>query len=160
MCGKDIRTTQPPALSWVAVTVALPLVVGIAIYLVWRPPDIVAFDWLVALGLSEALHAARDMIGPAPTSVPRMVLFSLPTGLWVFAFASALWLVWSGNGRRERFAWLAVPVVVALGAEIGQLVGFVPGHFDLTDLIVIIVSLAVATALWWPRDGGEEVTAS
>jgi hypothetical protein len=137
-------------------TIVVPLVVGTGGYLLLRPCDIVAFDWFDQIGLGSALQAARDVIGPPPESLPRPALYSLPNALWSFAFVSAVAIVWRGTTSLRRAVWLAVPVVISIGAEVGQALGAVPGDFDWMDLLLIVVALSAALALWRARDEREE----
>lgn len=128
---------------------------GTVIYLLWRPVDIVAFDWADYLGLSGAIIAVRDAIGPPPVSLPHWVLYSTPNALWTFAFVAAVGLVWRGSRSRERAIWLSVPVLIAIGSEVGQAAGLVPGTYTWADLIGTVAAVG-AGLLVAQQLGGRE----
>jgi hypothetical protein len=103
--------------------VVLPIVFGSAIYLVFRDSNILIFRLFDALGISLPNRITTG-------SIANPILCSLPDGMWVFAFASWMRLIW---GR--HWFWCNLPVSLALGSEIGQLFQIVPGTFDLLDVL-------------------------
>jgi hypothetical protein len=107
--------------------VVFPVAFGSAIYLMFRDSNILAFRLFDVLGVS--LPNRFD-----PGRVVNPVLCSLPDGLWVFAFASWMRLIWSRHGF-----WCNLPACIALGSEIGQLFQVVPCTFDV--LYVMFYSL-------------------
>ncbi len=112
--------------------VVLPIVSGSAIYLVFRDSNILVFRLFDALGiyLPERLD---------PGSLANPIFCSLPDGLWVFAFASWMRLIW---GR--HWFWCNLPVSLALGSEIGQLFHIVPGTFDVLDIFFYSIGHALS----------------
>lgn len=103
--------------------VVLPIAIGSAIYVGFRDSNILVFRLFDALGiyLPERLD---------PGSLANPIFCSLPDGLWVFAFASWMRLIW---GR--HWFWCNLPLSLALGSEIGQLFHIVPGTFDVLDIL-------------------------
>ena len=122
--------------------VSLPLALGTLLYGA-RPSRPVAFD--AAPTVARALHAA---LHPLARHLPRVVLASLPDAAWAFALASGLALVWRGAPSRARVAWLAAGGVFALGWELAQLPRWIPGTFDVLDLIASALGYAGAIALF------------
>ena len=49
------------------VHVVLPLVIGIAIYLLWRSTSLIVFEWLRLFGLLSPVLFSRDLAAPART---------------------------------------------------------------------------------------------
>ena len=105
------------------VLVVFPVAFGSAIYLMFRDPNIQAFRLLNVLGASPPNRFD-------PGRVANPVLCSLPDGLWVFAFASWMRLIWS-----QHWFWCNLPACIALGSEVGQLYQIIPGTFDLLDVL-------------------------
>jgi hypothetical protein len=103
--------------------VVSPLAFGSAIYLMFRDSNILAFRLFDVLGIS--LPNRFD-----PGRLANPVACSLPDGLWVFAFASWMRLIWS-----QHWFWCNLPCCIALGSEIGQLFQVVPGTFDVLDVL-------------------------
>jgi hypothetical protein len=103
--------------------VVLPIVLGAATYLVFRDSNILIFRLFDALGTPLPNRIATG-------SIANPIFCSLPDGLWVFAFASWMRLIW---GR--HWFWCNLPICLALGSEIGQFFKIVPGTFDLLDVL-------------------------
>ncbi len=126
----------------VALHVVLPLALGTLVYAAYRDRDIHVVSWLAQTG---AVDAARGTVGRAP--LPRLVIGALPDLAWGWAFGAALVLVWRGKALREGMPWLALGALVALGSEIGQAFGVVPGTFDPIDLVAIAAGYAAGAAV-------------
>jgi hypothetical protein len=125
----------------------LPVVLGAAIYVLFRSPRLRVFDWLHALGLGEAVPAARAWARPAAEHLPGWLLYSAPDGLWVYGLTGCLALAWRGAPGRARRLWLCVGVVLGVGGELGQLVGLVPGVFDPADVLLCALAWGAAIHL-------------
>lgn len=118
--------------------VALPLFVGGSTYVLYRPRSLLMFEWFDAMGLGAAIDAARELA--RGLLVPDVILFSLPNALWLYAFVYLIRRLWpSGLGA----LWVVAPVLLGVGAELGQLVGVVPGTFDILDFSTSVVAVAL-----------------
>jgi hypothetical protein len=100
----------------------LPVVAGAAIYVLFRAPHLRVFGWLRAMGLGDAVPAARAWAGPAAEHLPQ----------------------WRGPARR---AWLCAGIALGAGGELGQLAGLVPGVWDPADLLLCGLAWAAAIHL-------------
>jgi hypothetical protein len=119
--------------------VFVPLFLGGAVYVLFRPRSLLMFDWFDAVGLGAAIDGARALA--SGLAVPDVILFSLPNALWLYAFAFVIRRLWpSGIGA----LWVVAPVLLGVGAELGQLVGLVPGTFDILDFSTSVVAVALA----------------
>ena len=128
----------------VALRVVLPLALGAALYLLLRDDDIALFRWVEALGGGSLLGGVRGVTRGLAGFVPRAFLGSFPDGAWAFAFGAAMALVWRAErGTAAARGWLAVGFVVAVGIELGQGLGVVPGTFDPLDLAAIAIGYAL-----------------
>lgn len=124
--------------------VFLPLLVGGMLYLCWRPQDILLFEWVAVLGMSDIVLSLRHIAGPTPDWAPASFIGSAPAALWQYSLSAALLLVWRRRLTRESVGWIALGLVVAWLAEIGQSIGCVPGAFDLGDLIFPLLAAGLA----------------
>lgn len=122
--------------------VVAPVVLGALIYLLWRSPRLLVFDWASTVGAQPAVQAARHTV--AGFAIPAVVLFSLPDALWTYALTYAVGAVWSAPRSAGRRVWLALCALAALGPEIGQALTAVPGTFDPVDLILCAGAFALA----------------
>jgi hypothetical protein len=130
------------------VTVALPLLAGGLIYLLWRTPDGWIFRAFEQLGLSGAVAAIQQWAGAVKPRLPWWFLYSLPDGLWVFAGTSWMALIWSGSRHRRAAAlWIALCPALAVGGEVAQLHPAVSGTFALLDLLFYALGALLAVAL-------------
>jgi hypothetical protein len=109
--------------------VVAPLALGSTIYVLARPKGLIVFDWLDVVGLTPMVDSLRA----ATPELPEWVLYSLPTGLWSYAFSASVSLIWRAQ-RIERRLWLAVVSATCLASEIGQAIKVVPGTFSMQDL--------------------------
>lgn len=132
-----MRTSARPMvpLTRFIIHVVLPTVIGSFIYIGWRSTDLLAFRWLELLGLSSIVFRPE-------LSLPDWVLFSLPDGCWAYATTSWMLLIWK---RLTYWAWL-VPVL-AIGSELGQMFGVVPGTYQTLDVIFYAGAFFLAGAL-------------
>lgn len=118
--------------------VALPLLLGGALYLGARADGIALFHWVDALGLGRTLDAIRLVTRPLALALPRVILGSAPDAAWAYAFGAAIALVWMNEARsRGARAWLAVGMIVTVSLELAQLGHFIPGVFDPIDLLAM-----------------------
>ncbi len=127
--------------------VVLPIAVGACIYVWWRSTDLLVFRWIELVG-------ASDLVVRPEVALPSWVLYSLPDGCWVYSYTSLMLLIW-----RRMVPWVYSGGILALGAELGQLVGIVPGTYDNLDMAFyvgafILAGVVHAQALVVNRRGG------
>lgn len=118
----------------------LPLIIGGFIYLGFRSTSLLMFKYFKFLGMQQAIEKLRVFVNPLSDGLPEWVIFSLPDGLWTFAFVAYILQV---NGGRPS-NWLALPVIFSIGVELAQMTQYVPGTFDYIDLIISILALALS----------------
>lgn len=109
--------------------------------MLYAPETLLVFHWIEYLGLGEIVRDLRQhAVGTAPP-----LHQSIPDGLWVYASTLLFAIPWLGSTfDHEVVAWLSLPTVLALGAEMGQAVGFVPGTFDPKDVVTYLVGSFLA----------------
>jgi hypothetical protein len=115
--------------------VILPLVAGILIYVLWRSPSLLVFDWLEMIGLQPAAVLVRELAAPFEPSIPPWVLFNLPDGLWTYSMASAVLLTWQNRSGRGWIGWYAAAATLPIAGEIAQMFGLLPGTYEAMDLL-------------------------
>lgn len=112
----------------------IAVAVGGLLYLGARPSSLLMFGWAEALGLGGLVEVWRTVAGPFIAAAPDWVCFSLPFALWTYGFTVAL--------RHSR--WVGVAPSLAVGSELGQVVGPVPGTFDIVDLLLLVAAVGLA----------------
>lgn len=115
--------------------VVLPLVVGGLIYILLRTDTLLMFQWADALSLTIPISRGRAAAAPLLPWVPGFVLFSIPDGVWVFSATAFFARLWHDGPLWARMLWIGMAPAMAIGGELGQLVGLVPGTFDVLDLL-------------------------
>jgi hypothetical protein len=116
--------------------VLVPITLGASIYVGWRSTDLLVFRWIEWFG-------AGSLILRPDFALPSWVLYSLPDGCWVYACTSWMLLIW---GRLVPWVWTGV--VLAVGAELGQLVGLVPGTYDHLDMVFYVGAFLAAGVVY------------
>lgn len=135
------HSTSGPAILWkpVWLHVVLPTAIGTGVYLLFRTPTLLVFDWLDAVGLCEPVMSMRRYL--SDVQPPDWLLYSLPDGIWVYAATAWLAIIWR---RSPCWPWLSVPVVLAVGTEAGQAIGLVPGTHQHLDVVFYVGGFLLA----------------
>lgn len=131
---------------WEAATlhVALPVIVGAAIYLLFRTRTLLAYQWVTAAGAGAWLEVARDHAMPFRAVLSGPILYTVPDAMWVYGLTACMRLIWSRNASGARWVWVSLGVVLGAGGELGQALGIVPGTFDPADLIACFAAAILA----------------
>ncbi|MGB0591135.1 MAG: hypothetical protein ACPGU1_15775, partial [Myxococcota bacterium] len=129
---------------FVGVHVIGPLLIGGAIYILWRSTDIVLFGWLDALGATPWVISARETAAHWGRSLPRDVLYALPDLLWVYSATASFHVLGPGTTPRGRTCWSMLGVGTGLLHETGQGLGVFRGTFDPTDVLAYGLGFALA----------------
>jgi hypothetical protein len=107
----------------------LPVAIGSAIYLLWRPTHLLAFHWFDSVNLGATLGGLREYVGVY--QLPRFIVDSLPGGLWAWSFGAALAYVYRDS---TNWLWCLSGGVIGVTSEFFQLIGIIPGTADLIDV--------------------------
>lgn len=117
-----------------------PLFIGGLLYIFFRSTDLRMFKWFSFIGVENLIHSLREKIFPLRKYLSEWTYYSLPDGLWVYSFTSAL-ILWNG---RLTF-WFLLPLLSGAFVEIAQAFKIFPGTFDFLDLT--FTSLAVPSSI-------------
>jgi len=123
--------------------ILLPILLGGFIYILLRSSSLLMFQWFESIGILEIVLSFRNISIGLKTSVPSWFYYSLPDGLWVYSFTTAILLF--GNDFKNIKYWLFIPLVLGPLVEISQFFKLFPGTFDLTDLF--FTSIAFTTSI-------------
>jgi len=111
-----------------------PLITGGLIYLCLRSDTPQFVNWFQLGDLRETLHISP--FSSRPGFLTSFLLFNIPDGLWAYSFSfSYAWLI--ANPSRPTMYTLLVPFGCSSFFELGQLTEFIPGTFDILDLLLI-----------------------
>ena len=139
--------------AFLAIAVGLPVLLGGLTYILWRDTNMLMFVWADGLGLMPAITELRAAAAPLREALPEWLLYCFPDGVWVFACTAFFARLWPDGPAWMRWSWISLGLVLAVGGELGQLTPWVPGTFDLVDIVFYVVSAvaAFAVAQTWPR---------
>jgi hypothetical protein len=121
-----------------------PVIIGGAIYLLFRTDTLVMFGWIQQMGLEAPLEDLRNWSAPAKSWIPTWVRYSLPDGLWVFSCTAFFVRLWWNDPRKIRLFWMGIGPAMGIGGELGQIPGWVPGRFDIVDLLCCLLAALAA----------------
>jgi hypothetical protein len=135
----SIQFSKIKYILWSSCTVFL----GGLIYLLLRPAEPVFFDWFRTAGIDNWVYIARERTLSIGSFLPQWMVYSLPNGLWAFAYTMIVLSIWSGSSSRLKYFWfLTIPVLI-FGFEILQFTGDFPGTFCFQDITSGILGIIV-----------------
>lgn len=101
---------------------------GVSIYLLWRDEHLLIHRILHDCGIDSLIEPLRNIA--SKQSIPEWVRFALPDGLWSLSYILIIdaWV-------KRNYLWTAVIPAIGFLSELMQLAGWLPGTFDVCDLI-------------------------
>ena len=142
---KDIRKLFP-VIEYINDIIAIiisvfAVVAGGLIYILFRPSEPVFFQWFNIVNLENWFDFIRNNTINLRGWLPEWFVFSLPNGLWAFAYSLLIFTFWLKSDSKLKFFWyLSVPVLV-LGFEFLQYFGLIPGTFSVQDVLLGIFGI-------------------
>jgi hypothetical protein len=131
---------------------AIPLVLGASIYLLFRTQRILIFQIVSAINLGGAIESARVLARPLNPYVTGFVLYSLPAALWAFSFIFCIVRIWREQIKSlGAMCMMLITITIVFSSELAQAIGFVPGRFDVIDLIGSALGLLVGGAVAYAK---------
>lgn len=119
----------------------LLLGIGGSIYLLFRPKTLLMFKWVESLGLNGYIDRLRDMV--SNITLNHITLYSLPDGLWLTSYIMVVNTIISKNNKYNLLFWSFLLPFIAIVFELLQLPGFIPGVFDIFDLVCYTIPLII-----------------
>ncbi len=115
----------------------VPLIIGCLIYSLFRT------DYII---YNKLLGNLFTPLTSADTFLERVIVFSLPDGLWAMSYTILIFHIRKDKTFRTIIWSLIIPVIGAF-SEIGQFYLLIPGTFDFMDLIMYIVAPSMVIRL-------------
>ena len=112
----------------------LAILLGGLIYILFRPSKPIFFHWISTAGMDSWLNFVRHGSLSLSKTLPEWVVFSLPNGLWAFAYAILITSIWSKSDSWLKYFWMGSIPILVLGFETFQYAGILPGTFCLQDI--------------------------
>lgn len=119
----------------------IPVFFGGVIYIIWRDRSLLMFQWFEAFYYIDGIIAVLRNIS---VGMPDWFIYNLPGGLWAYSFSYILFYIWRDANCKVKYAWVALVPVIAIGSELGKLLGFIAGTFDIVDIAFYIVFVCLS----------------
>jgi hypothetical protein len=125
----------------------LALSLGGIIYIFFRSSEPVFFGWIRAVGFTHWLNLARESSLSPSLLAPEWFVYSLPGGLWAFAYALLITTIWWTSKSWLKYLWMATIPVLVLGYELLQYAQIIPGTFSIQDMVLGMAGLIIGIIL-------------
>lgn len=113
------------------------LLSGISVYFLFRNSHLLIFDWFNRL---EWLNGFYIHVSTKESIFLSVLIYNVPDGLWLLSGILLIRALWCMD-KKWCEVYILVFCLIAVGLELLQLPGVIPGTFDLIDL-VLMVSIA------------------
>ena len=127
------------------------LLIGSYLYLKFRSETLLMFKWAKNLGLDFIVSSIRGSFESVNSDRMKYIIFSAPYGLWVISFCCFIGAIWHKDSSLSAIILRLIVPVIAVSSELLQFVGFLPGTFDINDLLVLIVSTIIGLVISFLR---------
>lgn len=115
------------------------LVVGILIYLLYRPYTILIFDLLDKINLLQCVVKLREIFPINCTN--EVIIYSLPSCLWTASYLLYMYTLVRKFSFRGKLTLALLLPILALVFEFLQGLGLCTGTFDIVDVIFYIIPI-------------------
>ena len=122
---------------------AFAILTGGIIYILFRASEPLFFRWLNEAGFEHWLAVIRQNSLTHAPFLSEWIVYSLPNGLWAFAYALVITSIWSESKFRIRILWMASIPILVLGFELFQYAGILPGTFCFQDMALGLLGLVI-----------------
>lgn len=113
----------------------LPLLIGGTIYIIFRTDSLLMFKWIEQMDLKGTVMSVRDIAGLYNTENIKIVIHTLPGGLWVYSYITFLLLIWGNEINCNNILYFILIPAAAVLSEFLQLAGIIRGTFDILDIV-------------------------
>jgi len=114
---------------------AFSILAGGTVYILLRPSEPLFFNLFGIIGLEDWIALLRENTILYGRYFPEWFIFSLPNGLWVFAYSIVIFSIWKSSKSVLKYFWFASIPVIVFGFEFFQLTGLLRGTFSIPDLV-------------------------
>lgn len=127
----------------------LPIILGVLIYIIFRSRSLFYFHFFTLINLDDYIIPLRKFVFLYRKLFPNWVIYSLPDGLWLFSFGSAL--LYNLKNLKKRALLFSLIFSLTLFFELIQF--FLGGHgtligtFDPSDLVCFATGYALALSV-------------
>jgi hypothetical protein len=114
---------------------AVSVFLGGVIYILYRPEKAGFFKVFDFIGLEKWSDLVREKTISVGQYLPEWFVYTLPNGLWAFAYSLLIMTIWRRSKSLLKYFWFATIPVLIFGFELLQSTGTIPGTFATGDII-------------------------
>ena len=115
------------------------IIIGGAIYLLFRPKSLLVFEWVDSCGIGQLVDYARQRVSDVK---PRdFIVFNLPNALWTISYLLSVNALI--ESRRLKLVVAILLPAFAIILEFCQMIGVINGTFDVIDLGCYLLPLVI-----------------
>ena len=140
------------------VTTAIPLLAGFVIYFSCRPSTLAYYSWIPfkeTIDLNSIHFSANEKCLSFfdDSFFGNIIIYSIPAALYAFSLAyyikkRYLQKKFKRQSYFKRFyKYSLFAIIISFLPEVLQLVGLVPGYYDLADVLTALVASTIAFIL-------------
>ena len=115
------------------VVAVVMLIMGGAIYLLFRTQRLVLFRVIDTLGMTDIINSWRKEA--ASVNLQEWCVYVLPNALWAGAYVLTMDAILRSNSRNTRLLVTGFIPLLGVVAELLQAVNIIPGTFDWLDIV-------------------------
>lgn len=113
---------------------AISVFFGGVIYIMLRPTESAFFNLFGMIGLENWTDLIRENTVPISQYFPKWFVYTLPNGLWAFAYTLLILTIWRGSKSVLKYFWMATIPILVFGFEVLQYTGTIRGTFAIDDI--------------------------
>ena len=117
----------------------MALWLGAMTYIHLRSSSPLFIHWIEVAGFQKLFSLNHHLF----LDLPEWLVYSLPSGLWAFAYSIVITGIWWNSKSRLKYFWFATILILVVGWEILQLSGLVHGTYSFGDIITGLVGAAL-----------------
>jgi hypothetical protein len=129
--------------------IVTPIIIGSLIYLLFRPKNILVFDYFKILKIDLLINTFRTSV--ILVKPYDWIIFCLPGGLWLYSYTYAVGMSWSNEINKKNLFWYLLPLILSISSEFGQFLKIIRGTFDWQDIGFYTLFTILAVVLLPPK---------
>ncbi|MCB9425686.1 MAG: hypothetical protein H6584_01460 [Flavobacteriales bacterium] len=129
-------------------TTVISLLVSLLIYIFYRTPDTV-INQLILLFLNENLYFSLRETAQNIISLPEVVIYSLPEGLWILSLTLSS-MPFYIQIKNFKVPLIIFPPIIAIGFELIQYLHMTNGRYDTLDILYSLAFWGLSM-IWYKK---------
>lgn len=127
--------------------ILLPVLVSCVIYLLFRTSDTVIYQIYETTFGNRNIDQLREIVHYRLDAIPVWLIYNLPGGLWVFAFANFCFLFLNDETKAYYKGTLLTLFGIVTSLELLQLLHFTDGRFDYLDIVCYFIATVTSAVI-------------